>query len=228
MTTHRHGPPRAAPRRITACAAAVALLVAGCTSTTADDPTRAIASKSPTAPTPSVLDISPSPDPPLGSNETTASSNESSRSAATQSSLDPAAQEVSDRAAVEAAWAHFWKVTDSLATVPESDRLGAASGVAIDPTLTQVLEQARDLADKGLAVYGSSTFHPYWDQSIDGMSTAVMGDCTDTSQSGSMVLATGERRTVGVPDNNTRVTFVKDADGLWRVKEIFFLVDVKC
>jgi hypothetical protein len=68
----------------------------------------------------------------------------------------------------------------------------------------------------------------YWEQSVDGKSTAVMEDCTDTSQSGSMFAATGERRTVGVPDNNTRATFVKGPDGVWRVKEIFFFVDLTC
>ena len=55
-----------------------------------------------------------------------------------------------------------------------------------------------------------------------------MQDCTDTSQSGSMVAATGERPTVGVPDNNTRATFAKGTDGIWRVKEIFFFLDLTC
>ncbi len=77
-------------------------------------------------------------------------------------------------------------------------------------------------------MYGTSIFHPYWAQSVDGKSTAVMEDCTDTSQSGSMVAATGEKRTAGVPDNNTRATFEKGPDVVWRVKEIFFFVDLTC
>jgi len=122
----------------------------------------------------------------------------------------------------------FWEVTDNLPTVPETERRYAASSVAVEPTLTQVLHQAKSLADNGLVVYGTSVFHPHWEQSVDGKSTAVMEDCTDTSQSGSMVAATGERRTVGVPDNNTRATFAKGPNGVWRVKEIFFFVDLTC
>lgn len=120
--------------------------------------------------------------------------------------------------AIEQAWAHFWEVTDHLPTVAEAERRNAASSVAVEPTLAQVLNQAKSLADNGLVVYGRSIFHPYWDQSVDGHSTAMMEDCTDTSQSGSMVAATGERRTVGVPDNNTRATFVKAPMGFGESK----------
>ena len=140
----------------------------------------------------------------------------------------PVAQELSERAAIEQAWVHFWEVTDSLPTVAEAERQSAASSVAVEPTLAQALDQAKILAENGLVVYGTSIFHPHWNQPVDGRSTAVMEDCTDTSQSGSMVAATGERRTVGVSDNNTRATFVKGHDGVWRVKELIFLLDLTC
>lgn len=219
--------PRHSLRSIAGCIAATAVLVAGCTSSTADGPT-AFNRSSSAAPSPSVADVSQGSRSQLSSTETTTATAEPSSPPSTQGSVDSAAEEVSDRAAVEQAWAHFWEVTDSLSTVAEAERRDAASGVAVEPTLSQVLSQAKDLADNGLAVYGTSEFHPYWEQSVDGKSTALMGDCTDTSQSGSVVIATGEKRTVGVPDNNTRVTFVKGPDGVWRVKEIFFLLDVKC
>ena len=216
------------PWGVAGCLAVVAVLAAGCTSSSADGPTGSSGSAASAAVSPSVADVSTNPISPNASSATTTASAEPDALPTTQDSLDPAAQEISDRAAIERAWAHFWKVTDNLPTVPEAERRDAASSVAIEPTLTQVLGQAKSLADSGLVVYGTSIFHPYWEQSIDGKATALMGDCTDTSQSGSMFIATGEKRTVGVPDNNTRVTFVKGSDGVWRVKEIFFLVDAKC
>lgn len=102
------------------------------------------------------------------------------------------------------------------------------SAVAIDPTLSQALADARSLDAKGREIYGQSIFHPYWQQAINGATTAVMGDCTDTSGSGARDKASGEVRTVGVSDNNTRVTFVRESDGTWKVHEIFYLVDVPC
>jgi hypothetical protein len=91
-----------------------------------------------------------------------------------------------------------------------------------------MLKDARSLESDGLDYYGTSVYHPYWEQSIAGQPTAVMGDCTDTSQAGSLEISTGQHRTAGVPDNNTRVTFVKGTDAIWRVSEIFYLVDIKC
>ena len=214
--------------RIAGCLAATVVFVGGCTSSSADGPTGSSGSGSSSAPSPSVADVSPSPSSPVATSAVPTSSDPATVPTQVSGPPDPAAQEVLDRAAIEQAWAHFWEVTDSLPTVPEAERRDAASGVAVEPTFSQVLEQAKHLADNGLVVYGTSKFHPYWEQSVDGKSTAVMGDCTDTSQSGSIVTATGEKRTVGVPDNNTRVTLVEGSDGVWRVKEIFFLVDIKC
>jgi len=46
--------------------------------------------------------------------------------------------------------------------------------------------------------------------------------------SGARDKASGEIRTVGVADNNTRATFVREPDGDWKVKEIFYLLDEPC
>jgi hypothetical protein len=119
-------------------------------------------------------------------------------------------------------------VSDGLTDINEQDRLALASTVAVDPTLSQALADARSLDAKGREVYGQSFFHPYWEQSINGESVAVMGDCTDTSMSGARDKASGEIRTVGVADNNTRATFVREPDGDWKVKEIFYLLNEPC
>ena len=55
-----------------------------------------------------------------------------------------------------------------------------------------------------------------------------MGDCMDSSRAGTLVVETGAKRTVGVAENNTRVTLVRSGDGAWRVKTIEYLVDTPC
>lgn len=204
-------------------------MVTGCTPNSPDGP-----STPSTASVPSASVIDPSS---ISSNVAVNSATESATpsvidvatpSSAPTATLDPEAQEIADRAAVEAAWANFWTVSDSLADAAENDRNLIAATISIDPTLTQILEQARQFSADGLAFYGAPALHPYWEQSIGGGVTAVMGDCTDTSQSGTIETSTGKKRTVGVPDDNTRATFTKGADGVWRVREIFYLLDVPC
>lgn len=220
--------PRPSRPRIVGCLAATAVFIAGCTSSTADAPTGSSGSGSSVAVSPSVADVSSEPISPSASSATTTGSAEPAGLPSTQESFDAAAQEVSDRAAVEQAWAHFWEVNDQLVRVPDSEREELASTVAVDPSLSQMLNDARSLESDGLDYYGTSVYHPYWEQSIAGQPTAVMGDCTDTSQAGSLETSTGKHRTAGVPDNNTRAVFVKGTDSKWRVSEIFYLMDIKC
>ena len=204
--------------RAGAVAVGMLILVAGCTSSTADGPTTtplATITGTPSAIDPSSLLPSSSPAPPSPS-----------PSVVETSEISP--QEAADRAAVEAVWAAFWKVSDGLTAIAVADRPALASTVAVEPTLSQALDDARSLDSKGREVYGQSYFHPYWEQPIDGKSIAVMGDCTDTSMSGARDKATGEIRTVGVTDNNTRATFVRESGGVWKVKEIFYLLDQPC
>lgn len=209
--------------RVGVVSAGVLLLVGACTSSTADGPTSSSAT-SVTA-TPSVIDpsslvpgtstVGPSPSP-------------TAVETSTPSSSDISPQEAADRAAVEAAWAKFWEVSDNLTRIDEEVRRQEMYAVAIDPTLSQALADARSLDAKGREIYGHSAFHPYWEQSINGAATAVMGDCTDTSKSGARDKGSGEIRTVGVADNNTRATFVRESDGTWKVHEIFYLLDQPC
>ena len=215
--------------RAVVCGVVIALGVTGCTTSSADDPS---SSSSGTTPSPSVVDTSSATSgatvssPPVS--PTPSVIDVPTPSSTTPTPLDPEAQEIADRAAVEAAWANFWTVSDSLSKVPEADRQTVAAAISIDPTLTQILQQAQQFDAEGIEPYGTSVFHPHWEQSINGATTAVMQDCTDTSQAGTLYVSSGKKRTVGVPDNNTRATFTKGEDGVWRVREIFFLLDVPC
>jgi len=229
MTTHRHGPPRAAPRRITACAAAVALLVAGCTSTTttADDPTRATASKSPTAPTPSVLDISPSPNSP-NPREGLASSLPATSPNGTAGSPDPAAQEAADRAAIEGQWVKFWEIYRRIARTPEADRPALLHTVAMDPSYSAALKDGENLTDEGLDTYGDVIHHVSWPIPIEGNDNATIADCMDQSNAGNYVVVTNEKHSVGVAANNIRGAMSRGSDGIWRVNAILYLTDQPC
>ena len=227
MTTHRHGPPRMTPRRITACAAAVALLVAGCTSTTADDPTRATASKSPTAPTPSVLDISPSPNSP-NPREGPASSLPATNSNGTAGSPDPAAQEAADRAAVEAQWTRFWIVYDQIVRTPRETRKEELGSVAEADIVASILKAADDADSQGIDNYGTWTHRLSWQFPIGGSSTAVIADCQDQSMTGTYEVESGKILTVGKERSSMRGEFTKDSDGIWRLKQLYLLGDQEC
>jgi hypothetical protein len=141
-----------------------------------------------------------------------------------------AEQESADRAAVEQAWQTFWTVRDAVesGTVPQSQWPAVVGAVAVDPTYTRLISAATQFRKSALRAYGAVMFHPYWSQPIAGKPIAVMGDCMDTSQHGSLYVTTGDKRSVGVARDNTRATFVRGTDDRWRVKLVETLVDQKC
>jgi hypothetical protein len=97
----------------------------------------------------------------------------------------------------------------------------------VDPTKSQMVTQLNVFRSLKQSQYGEVVNHPYWTQSIGSSTTAVMGDCIDSSHSG--VMSTdGKKLTVGEARQNTRATFVCDIGGIWRVKLIQYLLDVKC
>lgn len=202
--------------------AGVILLLAGCTSSAADGPSSSTAVS--VTVSPSVID--PSSEIPTTSPATEATSNSVQTPA--QTSLDPAAQEAADRAAIEAQWAKFWTVVLGAVRLTDGERETALAAVAVDPLKAQILAEVRDSEEKGLDRYGSMIAHPYWEQPISGADTAVMGDCQDASQTGVLNLSTGKKETAGVKDNNTRATFERGTDQIWRVKQIYYLTDLPC
>lgn len=159
------------------------------------------------------------------------SSSSATASASTITSSSPTSssdREAADRLAVEQAWAKYWAVHQSLLGMPSSGWPDAVDAVAVDPTRAQVLSEAALFTKSGLRFYGQVVSHLYWQSPIGGKSTAVMGDCGDYSKYGTLYVKSGDKRTVGVARNNTRVTLVKGSDGSWRVQKIEYLLDVKC
>jgi hypothetical protein len=161
-------------------------------------------------------------------NSSSASPTRSSPTPST-STMDPAEREAADRQAVEAAWAHYWAVYETFRSkIPESRWDSTIAQIAVDPIRSQILKAARADRIIGAVPYGQVVPHPYWQTPINGRATATMGDCMDQSHYGSMFAKTGQKRSVGVAHDNLRATLVRGLDGRWRVKQIEYLLDVKC
>ena len=138
------------------------------------------------------------------------------------------AQEEVDRAAVEAQWVKSWEVYLELARTPAADREALVAAVAVDPTKTNMLSDAAKFDSQGLETYGSLGHRISWPQPINGGTTALIDDCQDASQSGSMKTATGDKVTVGVARDHYQGSLVKGDDGVWRVGQVFYLKDEPC
>lgn len=201
----------------------VLILVAGCTSTSADNPTTSAVvsvTVSPSVIDPSSLKPSPSAPPP--------SPSPSAVGPSTSGSLDPAAQEAADRAAIEAQWAKFWAVYTGIIRTPTEQRSAALDAVSIDPAKTSVLNAAAKLEAEGLDYYGEVVLRPYSIEIDTDRGDAVLEDCQDQSGYGSLYVDTGRKRTVGVSDNHTQAGFVRGSDGIWRVQNVQYPTNSPC
>ena len=103
-----------------------------------------------------------------------------------------------------------------------------AAAVAVDPGLTNLLTDAKTVEAKGWDSYGQITHRISWPQPVDGKATAVIADCQDTSQAGSLEVSSGNKTTVGVARNPLQGTLVRGDDGVWRVQQAFYLKDEPC
>jgi len=201
---------------------ALGLAVTGCTTSTADDPTSTVTSSGPSA---SVVDTSP-----VASSSPLPSPSPSVIEVPTPSaspSLNPEAQELADRAAIEAQWVKFWDVYENIVRTPREDRAAALDSVAVDPMKGKVLAAASNFDAEGLDYYGAVTERPYWVDSIAG-DLAVMRDCQDQSQYGSVYVSSGEKRTVGIDRNSLQAGFIRGPDRIWRVQNVQYLENVPC
>ena len=122
----------------------------------------------------------------------------------------------------------MWQVYAALPHTPESDRQALAAQVAVDPALSNLLTDANTLNSKGWDTYGQFTSRITWPQPVDGKATAVIADCQDASQAGSLETSSGNKTTVGVARNPLQGTFVRGQDGVWRVDQVFYLKDEPC
>lgn len=138
------------------------------------------------------------------------------------------AGEAADRAAVEAQWIKSWDVLLGIGATPLVDREALAATVAIDPTKTNIVGAGAALDSQGLQTYGTLGHRISWPQPINGATTALIDDCQDRSQAGSMETATGKKVTVGVPRDHYQGNLVKGDDGVWRVAEVYYLKDEPC
>jgi hypothetical protein len=121
---------------------------------------------------------------------------------------------------VKRAFMHFWSVSNGV--IQERDgawRLELAV-VAVEPQLSQMVDNLNSLKSRGIAVYGT-TVEYVTKVDVDG-DTATVTDCQDASQSGQLDIKTGERTTVGVPRNPVTGRMQRDEKGDWRVAEISF------
>jgi hypothetical protein len=137
-------------------------------------------------------------------------------------------QEETDRAAVELVWRRVWDLVTTINELPLAERQARADALLLDPVRSQLLGSAAKADADGLTSYGSIQLHPYWYRSIDGQDNAVIGDCRDTSFYGSLVRATGEKRSVGVKNSNTVGHFLRGPDGNWKLWQVVYLTDSPC
>ncbi len=213
-------------RTLRAALAVIALgtFTAGCTSGTVDGgssqpiqsattsastmgPSSANSSSSdPSSPTPSVIDP-PTP---------------------TVASTDPAAKEATDRAAIEAQWIKFWSAYQVIVRTPESERQNLADSVAV-PELANKMVAAAEKADReGKDNFGEVVHSIFWQFDVGGKPSAVIADCLDQSQAGTIDTSTGKILTVGPPRTNMRGEMQLGSDGIWRVKAVTSLNDTPC
>ena len=213
--------------RIAGYLAATAMLITGCTFGTTDDPTASTASSS-AAPTPSVPGVSTSPRSSIAASDIATPPEPATTPTDVSGSPDPAGQEATDRVAIEAQWAAFWGVYNGVVRTPLERRRQALEAVAVDPILSEIVDAAARFDSQGLDYYGSVVQHPYWLNPVNGRPFAVMRDCQDQSQYGSVYVATNVKRSVGVDRNSMQAGFVRGDDGVWRVQNFQHLENVSC
>lgn len=111
---------------------------------------------------------------------------------------------------------------------PSEQRGDRLDEVAVAPIKSQILGAAEKFDKEGIDYFGSVVQHPYWTQPIGQGSVAVMRDCKDQSGYGSVWVATGQRRSIGVSNNNLQAEFIRGYDDIWRVQTFGHLSDEVC
>jgi hypothetical protein len=138
------------------------------------------------------------------------------------------AQEVKDRAAIEAVWVEYWKVINRIVRTQSAKRQQLLETVSIDPQASAIITDAATFEQKGWDNYGIPGHAVYWGPAINAKSPAIMGDCMDFSHVGRLVAKTSEQLTVGKPKQNLRGVFTKNTRGEWRVSNVEFLKGTGC
>ena len=147
--------------------------------------------------------------------------------AATSTTVDPAAKEAQDRQAAELVWRRFDELATTIAALPADQVEQAIAQVAVDPQLSRLRAAYAKLKAQHQAGYGYDISYISWPQPIDGKDTAVLSDCQDGSQSGFLDTQTGNKLTVGTPNAPARGTLQRTPDG-WRVANSEALLGETC
>ncbi|SDP06159.1 hypothetical protein SAMN04515671_2839 [Nakamurella panacisegetis] len=137
-------------------------------------------------------------------------------------------QEIADRAAIQAVWSQFWDLYVVVRNRPAATRAALLSPITANPIKQQIIDSGIDFDKNGWATFGSVQHRIYWGPSINGKSPAIMGDCLNTSNYGSMVKSTKKVRSRGVPRGNVHGVFVRGSDGHWRLEQLQLLPDTPC
>lgn len=234
-----------ARRVLIGCAAIMTFVLAGCTSAdpSADGQTSTQGTVSASVispPTPSATAVTAdsssrtsapsksSTSGPAVSPSVTDPTTRTATSASGSVSASVTSQEAEDRAAVENQWKKYWDTYLDIFTTEKSLRAAAAAAVAVEPAFGNLLKSAEYFSTNGRGTYGSVIHRLSWLDDIAGRSEAVLSDCQDQSQFGSLDLQTGKKLTVGVPRDNIKIRFAKGSDDIWRVSDIYFLLDIEC
>lgn len=136
--------------------------------------------------------------------------------AATSTTVDPAAKEAQDRQAAELVWRQFNGLIGTLESLPSDQVDAAINAVAVDPTATRMRDENAKFRGEHKAGYGQIIPYISWPQPIDGKDTAVLSDCQDGSQAGVLDTKTGFKLTVGTPNTPVRGTLRRTPQG-WKV-----------
>lgn len=200
--------------RLACAAVAVLALAAGCTSTSADGP-----------PSESALSITVSPSMVDPSTESPASSTPASP---TPSVIEPAAQEAADRAAIEAQWIKFWQTYQVIVRTPMDERRNIADSVAVPALAEKMVAAAEKARIENKDNYGEVIHHIFWQFDVGGKSNAVIADCLDQSNAGTVDTSTGAVITVGPERSNMRGEMLRGSDGIWRVEAVTSLNETQC
>jgi hypothetical protein len=132
----------------------------------------------------------------------------------------PASTDAAAKRAVARAYVNYWNTFAYVdKRYPESQWRHVLSTVAVDPFLSEILQQKRQSVRQGLVTYGHARVHVTV-APIGGSSVASVTDCEDASHTG-LETHSGRRITVG-PRQRMEVTAtaVRGSDGRWRMKTV--------
>lgn len=136
--------------------------------------------------------------------------------------------EAQKRGAVKHAWAVYWHVYDTLLQRPQRTWSAAVQRVAVDPIAAELLRLSRAQAKAGIGSYGYTVVHPYFTAPVGDKSRVTIWDCQDGSHEGSLIKATGVKKTVGKVDTYASGTLVRGTEGRWRVTGIVGYPEKAC